>query len=49
MSGTGKPDNPCPECKGKGFIVLKDASGADQRYTCPVCRGSKHSDGIVRK
>lgn len=42
-------DAPCPHCSGKGFVIVKSSDGKDEQRPCPVCRGSKKSDGIIRK
>lgn len=50
MGGPTNPDRPCPHCAGKGVVVVKNATtGRESELPCPVCRGSKKSDGIVRK
>lgn len=51
MTGSAmNPARPCPTCSGKGTIAVTNAkSGEVTVAVCPVCRGSKQSNGIATK
>jgi DnaJ-class molecular chaperone len=54
MIGAQSNTSPCPHCKGTGSVVTvtKDKDGkrtGEVRVTCPVCKGTRTSGGLMTK
>lgn len=48
FNGWGPTEDPCPKCKGEGFLVytpLNSTLADDEKRVCPECRGTKGAPG----